>query len=665
MSIHEELPDTVRQSVLTSVARDRPISDDLIANTLNSLGTKVKSFYRYGRDEFHHGLPEGTLELKHANASTMNNILANIEGIPVVLNFMIFGKADPTYFAYEHLKSLGWDSITNIVSGTRELDSTEWIDNTTIRIYYDDEGTPSQEDITVISTNYKANYYHVEYELNDGEVKYFYYEATDPTYEVLQVTSTEKESQYFPVVPFIRDNVDLSVENIGDPLYDTSVRLCRKIGVNFKSVGESIQENPDVDQVDHAYMVIVAPIQSEHTATQEYLYNYFFHLAQIQVVNKGDYDSWNSLDSFNTVLPPINKIVINETENDADGEGNYHVEVGFNYIEVDTVVGTIGDVGTIERSTVINPRGETDDYAYETSYMIWRKQLTTTTYQELRVVGLKHVNHVYGSKHIDTTLEDSLSEDNDDFNLPIHIGVLEGMTLLRQTDVMNDSIRLCFNSVEKVKLKWYQTSIFKAIVIIVAAVITVMFDPSGQTMQWATAIVGASAPFILQVLAVAIINAAVAQGISLLVDVLGLENAAIMQIIYTVYQLSQGDFSEFSAELALQLQSGITQAANFYIKSESHAIMNEYDEMIAEQEEQQAELDELIEAFPTSTLLDPLSVLDSSTSLQNQFETPESYYNARIHAGNVGVLAFSEVQYYVEQKLQLEGVTDRNALNIL
>jgi hypothetical protein len=649
VSIHEELPDTVRQSILTSIIKDRSISDDLNANALNGLGMKVKSYYKYGRDQYHHGLPEGSTELKHASSYAMKLVLDILEGEPVVVESLIFSVADSNYFAEEYFDVL------------KTVESTQWEDNSNIRINYTDLTT---EVVTVPSVTLTARYYHVRYTVQTV-VKYFFYISTDTTYESLAVTDTVKESQYFPVVPFIRDNVDLSAPNEGDPLFDTSKKLLKKIGVDFEKVGAGIQENPDIDGVDHAYLVIVAPVQSESKSTQEYLFNYFFRLSQQQTYTKADYDNWEISEILFKPPPPLNRITVKESENIEKGIGNYHTELGFSYIETETVTGSIGKPKTVTRSTVINPRVESDEYAYERSYMIWRKQITLTEYTELRVVGLKHVNYVYKTKHIDTSLEDSLSEDNDDFNLPIHIGVLSEMTILRQTDVMNDSIRICFNSIEIIKLKWYQTGVFKALIIIVAAVITVMSgDGTGQIMTWAMAITSASAAAISTLIVAVILTAIINIGIGMLIDVIGEEKVAFLQLVYTIYLISQGDFTSISADLAVQMVSGFTQGLNFYIKNESHAIMSDYEELLAEQEAQQAELDELIEAFPTSTMLDPMAILDFSTSLQTQFETPTAYFNTRIHTGNIGALLLQDTQFFVDRNLQLEGITDRGGLDI-
>ena len=193
--------------------------------------------------------------------------------------------------------------------------------------------------------------------------------------------------------------------------------------------------------------------------TQEYLFNYFFHLAQTQEVNKEGFENWLLNPSKDT--PPINIITVREDENEADGTGNYHIDLAFSYIETTVKSGSIGKVNTVSRSTVINspiPFGSSNEFQYESSYMLWEKQTSPGIITELKVVGLKQINYIYKSHTIDTSLEDSLSEDNDDFNIPINANILDNMTLLRQTDVMNDSIRLCFRNSYRSCTKFYYCS---------------------------------------------------------------------------------------------------------------------------------------------------------------------------------------------------------------
>ncbi len=651
--IHEKVRDTVVQSVLSSVVQDRPIGDDLIANTLGGLGAKAKTYYTFGRDKYYYGLPEGTQEVQRANSSTMALVLESIEGEPVTIEFNIFGSADSLLFA---------DSQINL---SKEVESSDWISNTEVKVYYTDD---TDEIYTVPTAVIADRYYHVKY-LTSTATKYFYYNAKDTTYEVLTVTDTIKESSYYPVVPFIKDNVDISAFGKGTPVFDSCSQLLKKIGLNYKDIGESIQQNPDIDGVDYAYLIIAAPIQSESVPTQEYLFNYFFYLAQTQTVNKQQFENWVTNPTGDT--PPTNIITVREDENSATGTGNYHIELGFSYIETTVINGTIGTgkKGYVERETVINSPisfGLRDQFQYETSYMIWRKQTSPGIYTELKVMGLKHINYIYGNHTIDTSLENSLSDDNDDFNLPINSNILHSMKLLRQTDVMNDSIRLCFNSIETVKVKWYETGIFKALIIVVAAVLTVLAagTDGGSFMAAAIAITGTATAVTLNFAIAVIIAALSSAAVGKLIDVIGIKKFTILTIIYNVYQLSQGNFTVFTPELALALVSNINQVVGLYLKYEAEDLMDEAAKLKAEQEEQQAELDELIEAYPIRNLLDPMTIVNANQDVGKILESPEAYYSLRIHTGNIGALAFAEIQNYVESNLRLEGVSDREGLNI-
>ncbi len=649
--VYEEVRDTVTQSILNSALQDRPIGADILTNSLSGLGTKAKSYYRYGRDKYYYGLPEGSQEVKRASSNTLKLVIESIEEEPVTIEYSIFSSADSLLFADE------------FVDSNKDVESSEWISNTQVKVYYTDT---TSNTYTVPAAVIADRYYHVKY-LTASETKYFYYNAKDTTYEVLTVTDTEKRSPYYPVVPLIRDNVDLSAVGKGDPLYDSSKKLLNTLGIKYQDLADGIQENPDIDGVDHAYLIIAAPIQSESVPTQEYLFNYFFYLAQTQSVNKDQFEIWEP--SFFSGAPPVNTITIREDENSSENNGNFHIELNFSYIETTIKTGTIGKKGYVERETVINPPdtfGIRGKYQNETSYMLWRKQTSPGIYTELKVVGLKQINYIYKKYTIDTTLEDSLSEDNDDFNIPVNSDILHTMTLLRQSDVINDCIRLCFNSIERVKLKWYETSAFKVLIIIVAAVLTVMAGGTdgGTFLQLAVAITGTTTAIILNysiaVILAAIVNIANAK----LIDVIGVKKFAILYFIYSVYRLSQGDFTVVTGELALAVVSNVIQLSNIYLIYEQEDYIDELAEIKAEQEAAQAELDELMQAYPITSLLDPMSIAKINIEAGSDIETPEDYYRMRIHMGNIGALAFNEIENYVESNLQLESVSNRKALDI-
>lgn len=669
---------TITQTVMNATIQDRSISDDLITNSLNGLGRKSKTFYRYGRDTYTYGLPEGSMQVKHASNDAVQLVIkADLDSTAEVV-FSIYDTADSSLFAREFLvNTREWDEDSNVISNpgfttsnTVTLYSTEWVSSTQVRIYYLHDGIDNLESevITVEPVDIEEGYYHVGYVTNDSPdvVQYWFYKASLGIYEVLNVVNTEFESRYFPVVPIIRDNVDLTDDSLKDTeLYQTSKRLLNKMGLDFKDIGSGVQKNPDIDAVDHAYINVSAPIQSDNANVQKYLYEHFLDLYNNQEFDVEYFNNWE--DSFAGRFgfnPFINKVTVKETENDSDEVGRFHTELGFLYITSETLDGVLGKVGTVTRETVIEDPITGRGYSAEKSYMLWNKQVTETQYRQLKVVGLKHINYIYKSKSIDTTLEDSLSTDNDDFNIMVNYDVLNKFNLNQKSDILNDTIRIILNSVERVKLKWYQTGIFKALVIVVFAVLTVLYPPSGGLYTSAIAALGATT-FIAKLAIAILINSLVSVAIGKAIEIIGGKNFAILATIYAVYSLTTGKGPILTAENLVAFANGINLAAGAYLKGEYTELMNEYDQMKAEQEAQQAELDKLIEAYPQK-YLDPFSFLDVGGELEEGLgESPEDYYTNRIHSGNIGAIAFDESRKYVEIMLSLPGVRDREGLNIL
>lgn len=662
------------QSVFGAITQDRSISDDLLTNALNGLGRKARQFYKYGDQSYTYGLPEGTQIVKSGGASAINAVLIATVDESAKVVYSIFDKADPELFAREHLvNNRGYDTDTNIVSNPPfttgnevTLYSCEWISSTQIVInyLYDTSTNLESETISVPSTDIEEFYYHVGYTTSDSpDINlYWFYKASLGTYETLNVNVNEKVSEYYPIVPIRRDNIDMTDSSLKDTdLFKTSKRLLSKLGIDFEEVGVGVNTNPDIDGVDHCYLNISAPIQSDSKFVQEYLYAYFLDLFKNQEYDKEYYEA--ELGTSRNA-PLLNRIIVSELENGSPEKGYFNTELAFSYIESSIITGSIGRIGSVSRETVLADRYAGKYYAIETSYMLWNHQISSTEYRQLKVVGLQHINNIYGSKSVDTTLEDSLTVDNDDFNIMVNKRIVESFPIHKQNDIINDTVRLCFNSVERVKLKWYQSTIFKAIIIIVAAVITVLSGGSGAGLFAKAVLITGATSFIVQLAIAIIINTLLSVLITKLADVVGLRNAAILVIIYTVYSIASGSGPVMTGDNLVTLASGIGMSSNFYIKDRYATLVNEYDQMKAEQEADQAELDELLEALPSSQL-DPMALLKLDNYIGFANESPEDYYNTRIHTGNIGTLAYAEISRYVESNITLEGITDRVALNIL
>lgn len=684
MSLIDSAPDTIVQTVLNATIKDRSIADDLHTNSVSGLGVDAKSYYRYGRDHFTYGLPESNLQHPSASASTVALVLGYELGYTVSMVYSIYSTADPSYFIREFLTNTrGWDSVTNVISNPKTPSDTPTyfqsceFDGDNIVVYYtaDVVGGTDSEVVTGFGyVNQDDYYYHTAYQDAEtlGTVKYWYYAPSTEVYPTLYVDRIDLGSPYFPIVPLRRSKKDLT-EDTDTELYRTSKKLLSKFKIKIKDLAEGLNANPDIADVDSAYVIIGCHLQSDNEFSKSYLHDHFFEYHQLAKVTKEDYLRWESLPAERGFKspPPINVFTIQETENSSGVKGIYHTEIGFLYSEREVKLGNIGEHESGDRvykrgqattNTFITPRTEAGKYAFETSYMVFRKQITRESYSELKVYGLKHVNYVYGGHHIDTTLEDSLSLDNDDFIIPLSTRVLSGFTVLNQTNIMYDSIRVCVNAVVRLKLKWYQTSFFKVFAIIVAIVITIYtFGTDGGASFSAAAALGSAGAIITSLVIQFAVGLILGPVFRLIVDVVGIKVAFILAIIATVYGLSGG--TSFLAQNGLMLQSGIMSGIGANIADQYTTMYNEYESFKQEMLEAQSELEDLLDAFPTG-ILDPMTLLNSSVSLMLGNESPESYIHNRIHSGNIGTLAFEEAAVYVENKLKLEGTTTRGGLQI-
>ncbi len=673
MPLVEDTPNYVQQSVLTSVRGERPIAEDLISNVINGLGANLARYYKYGRDEYTYGLPEGTLNQNYVVPETVKNVLDVITTKDTYIDYCVFGSPNAGHFAEDFLENTrGWDRATNIVAnppftpvGTVTLGSAEFTNSTTIKLTYN-HGTNlnplvETEDITVPSVQLQDDYYHVSYFLYDafGNVstarEWWFYRMADNTYDVLNVVQSPSTA-YYPVVPLRHNSVDLTVDD-GSDRYNTSKKLLQKLDLRISELGDGLNSNPDVNDIDHAYVMMGVSTQTTAKAGKDYLYRYFKYLSTNSAFDSKDYSIWDSLpsDEKKARTPPMNKVVIREADI------SYHVELGYLYIVNTITTGSIGGLNAVDTQTLLNTRVEEADYAFETSELRIRKQVTATTYETLSVYGLKHINYVYGSHTIDTSLADAVNAatDPDDYSdgmiIPLNHSVLISMALTVRTELAYDAFKIVFNCITVLKLKWYQTEFFKFAAIIVSIALTIMsFGSAAASLTWAAGLVGASSAVVGAVVLGALLIGA-KYGIAYLVDALGIESALLIAIVVAISYFIPSGYIDPS--LLTVIQSGLTSGSQLAMDWEMTDIRNDYDALQREIEEAERELQELNEGLGTTGLVDPFAISNSTNGLALPNETPEQYYNTRIHFGNMASVAPLAVTNYVDNELHLEGLS--------
>jgi hypothetical protein len=332
---------------------------------------------------------------------------------------------------------------------------------------------------------------HVEESIASRSLYYTYLlgSGVEPTLDAL-LSEESASVPYYPAIPLRVKGVDMCDEaHQSTELYQTSKKLLKRIGVKLDDLADKINENEDIDDVDFAFIVFGVPLVTQTPAGKRYLWDFFSYLDGISAVTQSQFDDWDSSPDKASTAPATNTLQIYDSENRAN---NYDVKIQWQYIKKSVLSGAIhsaakiGDVDTsmggasqfgLEQSS-----GYTD-MMVDSSIFYLRKQIAENTYEVLEVSGLVWQNFIYDGKAVELTAHEAFNNEDEDvgtgFIIPLNRDIFRAMGGRWMTQLGAESTMLVFNCYQVVKQKWYQTGIFKVLLIVVAIVITVLFPPSG------------------------------------------------------------------------------------------------------------------------------------------------------------------------------------------
>ncbi len=659
-----DTPDLVKDSILISIINNRSIADDLLDNYLRGLSVRALSMYNYGKNTYTYGLPNGTLRYAPVNDAVVQLVIEQETSSAILIFFNVITICDPTYYAYEFMQNnRDWDSDSDLVTPPFEVDydvyfdraETEGID--LVRIYYKSYSSTSgawfesgTEDIVTVDMVPEELYYHVGYYLLDnlgnaiGDLLYWNYRVESGTNPTLDLADDYVEqSPYYPIVPLRQNAVDLTADTSTE-LYKTSKHCLNLIGVDIDSLAEGLNANPDIDDVDHSYVMIGINIQSLVQNSIVYLHDYFSYLGTISHTTLSDYSYWEANNIEN--VPPTNTVEITDAK--------YRMELTYNYITTELITGSIGEIGFATRTNIIVGSSWYSWYSYNNSSIVFRKQVTDTQYEQTTVKGLVHLNYAYVNYIVYTTLEDSLNSEGDknNFIIPLNIFVAKNMGIMNHNYLMYDAIRIVYSTKVTTKLKWYQTGFFQFVALVIAIVITVWSLGTLSAAVNAAYIAGgalAAASFIVQTVAIGFV---LGKASGYVVDQLGIVASLVVTLVLLAVSRN---FSTINIPLLpnsvnlMSLTSVMFNAIDTNIAGQIAGISEDLDTLQAEQEALQLLQDEL----DGDLTVDPLDLIAPAVTITH-YESPEVFYNRTIHQGNIGVLSLDAIEDYVDGRLRLE-----------
>lgn len=503
----------------------------------------------------------------------------------------------------------------------------------------------------------EADYFHVKYSVNDV-IKYWMYLAGSGTYPALDAAfddPAKTTGDFFPMTYFRYAKQSTVTDKTTDD-YKTSKKLVKYLGMDYDMVAEAIDENPDITDVEQAMMVFAVPANSKDPLELRYLYEFF--------------NDWFDASPTQFATPAAGHIPINlgqpkELVKSAILIQDKRFKMALNNggIYKKRVAGTIGPKGSYTNGVLTSTVEQEYEYGGGDSQgqmairrvpvksHYYRYQITEYLYDEILVVNLKMVYHVW-EKYTVT------ADDTDDILLiPLARTITSKYSTPDREILYARALHYVFNSRTTIKLKWYQTGLFQAIMIIVAVVVTV-YTLGSDGGALLTAIVSGSSAAITAAAWVLIkkliLGFLIGQAFKLFVKAVGIELAfvaAIVAALYGGYQALKASSvanAPWASEL-LQLANGLSKAIQEVVGDLMKDLQSEISSFGKYVEDQYKLLETAQELLDTHHLLSPFVIFG---------ESPNDFYNRTTHSGNIGVLGISAISSYVDIALTLPKLND-------
>lgn len=676
MSLIEDNPKFISTTIRKAILSGSDIMSSIQGALTNNIALSAKHYYTYGRDHYLYGLPTGTFVGYYVDVNAIHGVLESIEGVPVYLaSATAASEPDGRFFILPWLNSVSYsweDNSFTYLSRKCTFISAEVTADNTVTLTYQYETTSVDGAPVLITASlilsaevaFNSLYVLAIYYLLDeaglptGDAKFFTYLVSSGVYPEITPTNTKaQEAPYYPVVPIRYNNTSLS--NMDG--YSTAKKLLKKIGVNVDDVLAGVENNPDIKDIDYAFIILGFNMDTTSSYAVEYMHNYFSFLADNSTYDKAAYTAWydNFRDGLVNNTPPMNRLVVSDVM--------YKSEITYKYITKKVVSGVIGTTGTVDKEIIIRERERyyvenkggysfTSAFYLEDSSLFLRKQITDSSYEEIEVRGLMHTNFVNNKGRIESTLKEVVQDkDNNNFIVPLNSYIFDHtLSVTKRINLMYDCIQIIINSYEKTKLKWYQTGFFQFVILVITIALTIAGMPElGVTLQTATA------TEIAVMLATQLaITVAVQLAVRVAIKALGI-NGALATILIVVAAVATYRFTGGSGmknmPWAKEMMSAVNTLPSAYNREVSAMTEDIMEDMAAFQQSAQTQLDEInkkLEEITKQSNLDPLGIFALMDYYPN--ESIDDYYYRHCHMGNPGVLTLDAITDYVDNMLNIK-----------
>lgn len=506
--------------------------------------------------------------------------------------------------------------------------------------------TLNESSFTIAFSGYdSSDYFQVKYFYagKNGYWAYKYGSGTYPTLDAVFTTAHSAGGTYFPFTYFRYNKVSMGSSPTSAE-YLASKKMVKYLGMDYEEIIDQVHENPSINDVEQALMMMAVPAETDNEMEQRYLFDYFNRLAD-EVEDEGvsptydlgtivaDENIYNNKPRVSVVIQDTRmKMTLsclgisNQTRAGVKGtKGQY-----FSGVETLNVTKIVKDAGT----------GGEVTWTVPVSRHYYHHQITDSSYEEVQVFGLIMTYQIQGQFM-------TVGDAGDDILLvPVDVSLCEEYPILEREELYARGLHYVFNSLVSVKVKWYETGLFKAFVVLVMAIIVIY--TYGAAIEAYVATLSAMTPSALLItVATGLLTfVATSVGVKMFVKAVGPKVAIVIAIIAAVagmYMFIDADSiagAPWASDL-LSLASNLTSNISSVMVSGVQIEANEFS-MFAEAKT--TALEEANKLLNTSIALNPFVIFG---------ESPDDFYNRTVHSGNAGIIGIDAISSYVDAALTL------------
>ncbi len=683
-------------------------TDGFIKNYLNGPGIDQQKFFNYSKRNNVSTLP--SLRITNdviANESVIESEIDVGIGLTAEVKETDISTNDITPFVskwiLENHPSRYLEDWLADYNSTTEVFSVEFPNNDFYSWLNMGEFNPEKTYLTALYATKDVN------NENVGDDQFFIYELNsgNVTLDALVVSALSSDfEEFFPSIPVRIDNKSIRHSSY-TTLYQEMTKVYKKAFNNnsFDAFIDSVEDNPDLDDIDYAYVVFGVSLNVDEPVCRNYIYRFIEKAAIYNAVNKSstaqsvlddieaykiasqaikDWDStdWSDTPSESIPARPSTPSLIipgNNTFQIKNSNLDFDMRLNWEQCTIDQLTGNVG-LGVNEYKVV---NGPTETYTVEETiyagdedriqttvftdlnvYIYWQE--TDSIYRRITLKNFVHQNYIYKGKAVVITAKDALADsENSGFIIPLHYPTFKELGIVSYTQMSTANVFLVFNSYEVTKQKWYQSSFFTIVIVIAVIVASVLINPGlfagGGGLLGSNLAVGLSLGLtgISALIAGVISNYIAALFVSQFLTIVASEifgdefGALVATVVLIAYSVGITQGSLFSAENLLKITQASGSALNSITQKDINEIGQEFEIEQTQYEKQIDKIQELLKEFNGNDLnFNPISLIEDNPTFQSSTfvkETLDEYIQRTTMKGSEVVdLTFSMVYDFVQ-----------------